>query len=99
MSVADRDGIILVSEEMREMRNEVSRMIAALLLLQFLIPSAGMERRITMKYECEPCGYIYDPEAGDPEGGIAPGTAFEDIPDDWVCPICGAGKDAFVPAE
>ncbi len=52
-----------------------------------------------MKYECEPCGYIYDPETGDPDGGIAPGTAFEDIPDDWVCPICGAGKDAFVPAE
>ena len=41
------------------------------------------------KYECEPCGYIYDPAVGDPDGGIAPGTAFEDIPDDWVCPICG----------
>ena len=38
------------------------------------------------KYECEPCGYIYDPAVGDPDGGIAPGTAFEDIPDDWVCP-------------
>ena len=37
------------------------------------------------KYLCEPCGYIYDPAIGDPEGGIAPGTAFEDIPDDWVC--------------
>jgi rubredoxin len=47
-----------------------------------------------MKYEC-PCGYIYDPEAGDPDSGIAPGTAFEDIPDDWVCPVCGLGKDAF----
>ena len=47
------------------------------------------------KYECEPCGYIYDPTAGDPDGGIAPGTAFEDIPDDWVCPICGLGKDVF----
>ena len=44
------------------------------------------------KYLCEPCGYIYDPAIGDPEGGIAPGTAFEDIPDDWVCPICGVGK-------
>ncbi len=50
-----------------------------------------------MKYEC-PCGYIYDPEAGDPEGGIAPGTAWEDIPEDWVCPVCGLGKDAFTPA-
>ena len=51
------------------------------------------------KYECEPCGYIYDPTAGDPDGGIAPGTAFGDIPDDWVCPICGLGKDVFVPVE
>ena len=51
------------------------------------------------KYECEPCGYIYDPTAGDPDGGIAPGTAFEDIPDDWVCPLCGLGKDVFVPVE
>lgn len=49
------------------------------------------------KYEC-PCGYIYDPEAGDPDGGIAPGTKWEDIPDDWVCPVCGLGKDAFSPA-
>ncbi|WP_080728715.1 rubredoxin [Prevotella bivia] len=51
------------------------------------------------KYECEPCGYIYDPEVGDPEGGIAPGTAFEDIPEDWVCPICGVGKDEFIVIE
>ena len=50
-----------------------------------------------MKYEC-PCGYVYDPAVGDPDGGIAPGTAFEDIPEDWVCPICGLGKDAFVEA-
>ena len=44
---------------------------------------------------CDVCGYIYDPEVGDPDGGIAPGTAFEDIPDDWVCPVCGVGKDDF----
>jgi len=50
-----------------------------------------------MKYEC-PCGYIYDPEVGDPDSGIAPGTAWEDIPEDWVCPVCGLGKDAFTPA-
>ena len=49
------------------------------------------------KYICEPCGYEYDPAIGDPDGGIAPGTAFEDIPDDWVCPVCGLGKDVFVP--
>jgi len=44
---------------------------------------------------CVICQYVYDPAAGDPENGIAPGTAFEDIPDDWVCPLCGAGKDSF----
>jgi flavin reductase (DIM6/NTAB) family NADH-FMN oxidoreductase RutF/rubredoxin len=47
------------------------------------------------KYVCSVCGYVYDPDKGDPESGIAAGTAFEDLPNDWVCPICGAGKDAF----
>jgi len=47
------------------------------------------------KYVCTACGYIYDPMEGDPENGIVPGTAFEDLPDDWVCPECGAEKDAF----
>ena len=46
-------------------------------------------------YKCLACGYIYDPEVGDPDGGIPAGTKFEDIPDDWVCPICGVGKDMF----
>ena len=50
-----------------------------------------------IKYECEPCGYIYDSAVGDPDAGIDPETAFEDIPDDWTCPICGLGKDVFVP--
>ena len=47
------------------------------------------------KYECGPCGYVYDPEAGDPEYGIEPGTTFEDLPDDWTCPISGVEKDMF----
>ncbi len=47
------------------------------------------------KYTCSVCGYVYDPALGDPEGGISPGTAFESLPNAWVCPICGAGKDAF----
>jgi Rubredoxin len=47
------------------------------------------------KYTCSICGYVYDPEKGDPDSGIAPGTSFEDLPDDWVCPICGASKDDF----
>lgn len=51
------------------------------------------------KYVCEPCDWVYDPEIGDPDGGIAPGTPFEDIPDDWVCPICGAEKSDFRPLE
>ena len=46
-------------------------------------------------YTCDLCGYEYDPEEGDPENGIPPGTPFEDLPDDWVCPICGAGKEDF----
>lgn len=52
-----------------------------------------------MKYVCNVCGYIYDPAAGDPGNGIKPGTEFEDLPDDWVCPECGVGKDQFSPAE
>ena len=48
-----------------------------------------------VKWRCIPCDYIYDPAEGDPESGIAPGTAFEDLPDDWECPICGVGKDEF----
>jgi len=48
------------------------------------------------KYKCTICGYIYDPAVGDPDNGVQPGTAFEDIPDTWVCPICGATKDKFV---
>ncbi|HCG99393.1 MAG: rubredoxin [Candidatus Aquicultor primus] len=47
------------------------------------------------KYECLVCGYIYNPEEGDPDSGVSAGTAFEDLPDEWVCPVCGAGKDQF----
>ena len=47
------------------------------------------------KYKCTVCGYIYDPEKGDPDGGIDPGTEFADLPDDWVCPVCGVSKDQF----
>ena len=50
---------------------------------------------VMKKYICTACEWVYDPAVGDPDGGIAPGTPFEDIPDDWVCPVCGLGKDAF----
>jgi rubredoxin len=47
------------------------------------------------KYECTVCGYVYDPAEGDPPSGVAPGMPFEKIPDSWVCPVCGAPKEAF----
>jgi flavin reductase (DIM6/NTAB) family NADH-FMN oxidoreductase RutF/rubredoxin len=66
-------------------------------------PSYIEERKETVskmaKYECTVCGYIYDPQLGDPDGGIKPGTPFEELPDDWVCPVCGAGKDQFKKIE
>ena len=48
------------------------------------------------KYKCKKCGYVYDTEKGIPKSGIKPGTAFESLPDDWVCPICKASKDFFI---
>ena len=54
-------------------------------------------RDMMKKYVCNVCGYVYDPAKGDPDSGVAPGTAFEDLPDGWVCPICGARKDQFSP--
>ncbi len=52
-----------------------------------------------MKWRCMVCGYIYDPEVGDPDSGVSPGTSFEELPEDWVCPICGASKDLFERVE
>ena len=51
------------------------------------------------KYVCGVCGYVYDPEVGDPDNGIAPGTSFEDLPEDWVCPLCAVGKEDFSEVE
>ncbi len=48
-----------------------------------------------VKYVCDICGYVYNPEVGDPASGIKAGTTFDDLPDDWVCPDCGVGKDSF----
>jgi rubredoxin len=52
-----------------------------------------------MKYVCSVCGYEYDPEIGDPDNDISPGTEFTDLPEDWSCPTCGAAKSDFEPAE
>jgi flavin reductase (DIM6/NTAB) family NADH-FMN oxidoreductase RutF/rubredoxin len=62
-------------------------------------PAAAKERSdVKMdKYVCQVCGYVYDPAKGDPDNGVEPGTVFEELPDDWVCPVCGATKDQFEP--
>lgn len=61
-----------------------------------ILPLRQISEEKNMKsFECTICQYVYDPALGDIENGIAPGTAFEDIPDSWVCPVCGAGKDLF----
>jgi len=52
-----------------------------------------------MKYICKVCGYIYDPAEGDLDSGVAPGTAFENLPDDWSCPVCGVEKEDFEPYD
>ena len=59
----------------------------------------SLNHRTMKKYICTVCDYVYDPVQGDPDAGIEPGTAFEDLPDDWVCPLCGVGKDEFEPYE
>ena len=51
------------------------------------------------RYVCTICGYVYDPAQGDPDNNVNPGTAFADLPDDWVCPVCGAGKEDFEKEE
>lgn len=62
----------------------------AALMLQMIIGGSIMD-----KYVCDICGYVYDPEVGDPDNGVAPGTAWEDVPEDWTCPLCSVGKDNF----
>lgn len=51
------------------------------------------------KYVCIACGYVYDPELGDPDAGVNPGTSWEAVPEDWECPLCGVGKDMFKEEE
>jgi rubredoxin len=67
-------------------------------MLLIVIMTSSIKEGIMDKYEC-PCGYVYDPEEGDYEHGIDPGTSFENLPDDWVCPQCGADKDIFTKVE
>lgn len=59
-------------------------------------PNINPKKKIKMeKYTCDVCGYVYDPAVGDPDNGIAPGTKFEDLPADWVCPLCSVDKTHF----
>jgi rubredoxin len=58
------------------------------------IRKTGKEKTMEM-YKCSVCGYVYDPNSGDPDNGIEPGTSFDELSDDWVCPVCGASKDSF----
>ena len=61
--------------------------------------AGGVSPQTASMWICTSCGFIYDPEQGDPDGGIPPGTSFDDIPDDWFCPVCGARKKDFTPYE
>ena len=63
-------------------------------IVSYIKNKKNVEVTIMSKYEC-PCGYVYDPEVGDPDNGIAPGTAWEDIDESWTCPVCGLEKEAF----
>lgn len=97
-----RDGTTLTYEHYREVKKGFTpedaptptRMRVALEGTEHkAIRSEGKMKR----YVCDVCGWVYDPEKGDPDNGIEPGTAFEDLPDDWVCPVCGAAKEEFSP--
>ena len=70
------------------------RVLGARRFLQY-----GHEENIMKKYVCDVCGWVYDPAVGYPAEGIEPGTSFEDLPDDFICPECGAGKDSFSPQD
>ncbi len=74
-------------------------------MTEFLVLGRGIKKQNKKedmkmtKYVCSACDYVYDPEQGDPDSDIAPGTPFEDIPDDWECPVCGVGKEEFEKME
>lgn len=57
------------------------------------------EKQIMKKYECSVCHWVYDPQVGDPDNGVVAGTPFEQIPEDWTCPLCGVSKEDFDPVE
>jgi rubredoxin len=68
-------------------------------LLELMLIGAFLGEDSMDKWRCIPCDYIYDPAEGDPDSGIPPNTAFEDLPDDWLCPLCAVGKEEFEKLE
>ncbi len=100
--VIDADKVPLTYAYYREVKNGVAPKNAPTYVDKSKLSSSDKVNEnksvdsIYQKWECTVCGQIYDPLEGDPDGGIAPGTAFEDIPDDWVCPTCGVSKSDFV---
>ena len=79
-------------------QNDMAQRMPDLLPVEAVTAKPAIERQ-PETWECDSCGWVYDPRVGDPDGGIKPGTAWADIPDDWVCPVCGVGKDSFTAAE
>lgn len=77
----------------------ISDLVFPKMMLHLFETNRIQKNKRMKKYRCTVCEWIYDPAVGDPDGGIAAGTAFEDIPEDWVCPLCGVGKDQFEPVE
>jgi len=75
--------------------HEIKRGISPPTAPTYLKEEKPAQAVVSQKYKCTVCGYIYDPEKGDPDSGIKPGTPFEELPDSWTCPICGADKSAF----
>lgn len=82
------------------MKLYLDNVLGMMYIIKWVIKYENKAKEYNMKkYVCVVCGYIYDPEEGDPDNGVNPGTAFEDIPDEWVCPLCSVGKDEFEECE
>ena len=75
------------------------RYIQSILVINIIIKNDFEKEELVMKYVCDVCGWEYDEEQGYPEGGIAPGTKWEDVPEDFECPLCSVGKDQFSKVE
>ncbi|MFC1962993.1 rubredoxin [Chloroflexota bacterium] len=94
--VVDEHKACMTYEHYHQIKGGKTPKAAATYIEEKKVEEKPKEEKTRMaKYICTVCSYIYDPENGAPDSGIKPGTAFEDIPDDWVCPVCGAAKDQF----